>query len=186
MRGGERMKNRRSLSKAIALSGYSHTRLHQIFRAAGEQPCRCDLRTFKRVIRAHQNKPHGCCVLVEIDGQALTVEQWAARANTDPRTVRMRALRNGWSLERAVRESIARPGRWSQNLGRRCLIVTLDGESLSTREWAARAGVPKHVLFARRAAYGWTIEQTIRESIARPGVWKRGRKSALVRAAVSR
>lgn len=180
------MKNRRSLARAIALSGYARTRLQEIFRSAGEHPCRCDLRTFKRVLREHQNKPHGNSAPIEIDGCSLSIEQWAARANIKVRSLHRRAMRNGWTIERAVRESIARPGRWSQSSGRRCLVVTIDGEALSTREWAARAGVPKHVLFARRAAYGWTIEQTIRESIARPGVWKSARRAVPLRAAVSR
>lgn len=109
---------KRTLDEAIRISGYTRTTLQTIFAAAGESLRCCSLATFKRVVSAHQNRIHGNCTPITIDGETLTIEQWAARA-----------------------------------------------------------GVSRHVLYGRKAKFGWTLEQSVRASLERPGLWWRGRKS---------
>lgn len=173
------MKRRRSLAKAMALSGYTRTRLQSIFRAAGEHPCTCSIATFRRVLREHLARPHGNCELITIDGESLTITQWAERAEVNAKSIYRRAKRLEWSIERTIRESLRAPGRWSRGHGptdgtRR---IELDGESLTIAQWAGRAGVPPHVLRGRASHFGWSMEHTVRESIARPGVWTGKRAS---------
>lgn len=105
-------RHRRTLAQAIALSGYSRTRLQEIFSDADEHPCACSLATFRRVLREHFARPHGNCELVSIDGESLTLEAWAKRAQVSVAIVYRRARRYGWTREQTICASLARPGVW--------------------------------------------------------------------------
>ncbi len=106
----KRRNMKRTLAEAIRLSGYTRTVLQRMFADAGESLYCCSNARFKRVVSEHQNRSHGNCRLVTIDGETLTVEQWAVRAGVSRHVIYSRKRRRGWTLEQTIRASIAQPG----------------------------------------------------------------------------
>lgn len=91
-------------------------------------------------------------VMLTLDGETLTLTQWAERIGIPDGTLRRRVMR-GWPPEKVLQ------GR----LPRRGLRLTLNGETLTLVEWSERLGVPRHVLYTRHRA-GMPVEEVLKPS----------------------
>ena len=126
--------------------------------------------------------------MIVIDGKSDTIAAHARALGVLPHVLRNRAAALGGDYQRAADETRARFGEWKRGPKRGtpkpwAAIVDVDGERRTVSEWALRLGLTRKTLDNRKSANGWTWEQTIRASIARPGVWPRGRVPAQRRAA---
>jgi hypothetical protein len=88
---------------------------------------------------------------IEYQGERLTREDWAARFNLDPTTLRYR-LAQGWPIEKALTEP-PRPERKPR-------LIVYQGETLSLTQWAKRLGC-NHRTLGRRLDRGWPVERIL-------------------------
>lgn len=126
--------------------------------------------------------------MITIDGQLASIAAHARALGIMPHVLRNRASALGGDYQRAADETRRRFGEWKRGPKRGsskpwAVIVEIDGERMTVTRWAERCGTTRKALDNRKSSNGWTWEQTIRESIARPGAWPRGRVPAERRAA---
>lgn len=119
--------------------------------------------------------------MIAIDGRTDTIAAHALALGVPPSTLRNRAASLGGDYQAAADETRRRFGEWKRGPRRGSTMpgatrVTSDGESLTVAAWAKRCGVERRTLDQRKWANGWTWEQTIAASLARPGAWPRANR----------
>lgn len=82
--------------------------------------------------------------LVEFNGEALTIKQWAARLGLYEVTLRARLLNRNWTLERALTT-----GNIRAQCERTPKLIEFNGEALTKRAWAERLGITHGALAMR-------------------------------------
>jgi len=128
--------------------------------------------------------------MITIDGRTDTIAAHALALGVPPSTLRNRAAALGGDYQRAADETRRRFGEWKRGPRRGSTMpgatrVAIGGESLTVAAWAARCGVPRRTLDQRKWANGWTWEQTIAASLARPGAWPKVNRCAHERKAAA-
>ncbi len=89
-------------------------------------------------------------VMIEFNGEALSIRQWAARLGINQITLCYR-LGAGWSIERAFAPAVVR-------------TLEHNGETLTVAQWAARAGMSSQTLRARLAR-NWPLERALSQPV---------------------
>lgn len=98
---------------------------------------------------------------VQVAGALVSMPQAAHDAGMDPRLVRSRMQKHGWSADDALGLE-PRPTRWKERINFR-------GESLTIAEIAKQIGLPWRVLHRRVRESGWDIERAVSTPLSANG-----------------
>lgn len=89
--------------------------------------------------------------LIEHDGKALSLGQWAKELNMPIPTLRAR-FRNGWTIEQALSKESA---------GRKETLIECNGKALTLSGWSRELNIPRATLNARINRLHWTAEKAL-------------------------
>lgn len=106
----------------------------------------------------------------ELDGEILSVEEWAKRIGVSPNTIRSRIYQSGWSIRDALTtprnagkgDAFRSPAfrKAAQKPKRTIATLTHDGLTLSFTQWAERTGISMRTIRTRHVA-GWPVERIL-------------------------
>jgi len=112
-------------------------------------------------------------VLIEFNGEKMTVAQWADKLGMS-RTALYSRIRSGWKIEEAltapVDKALSIAGRIARFGPSRkpTIFLTVDGKTLSVSEWAAISGLSPNRIRQRLAA-GWGHEDAVKTPVQAHG-----------------
>jgi hypothetical protein len=133
--------------------------LDRIIGTKGYEPGNCRWATYQeQKLNQHVTKYY------EFQGKRMILGDWAKETGISETTLYMRLNRDKWTVEDAftipVRGMPPKSG-FSQIQSRK---ITLNGESLSLKQWAAKTGIPLSTL-KQRTKKGWDDERILTQPI---------------------
>lgn len=106
--------------------------------------------------------------IIEFQGQARTLTEWARQIGIGEPTLWIRLSDLGWSVERALTtpSTAKRPGP------RKGRLIEFDGRALTATQWVAETGIPLRTLLSRLDKHGWSVERALTTPV------RKGRRAA--------
>lgn len=100
---------------------------------------------------------------LSLNGETLTIGEWARRLGLSKNTINER-LKRDWCMDCALSISDKTWGCRHREGRRVAKLITWQGESLSARQWEKRLGWPRNRVLSR-VELGWTTEEIFREQV---------------------
>lgn len=97
-----------------------------------------------------------------IGGETLTRKEWCERYGMNMTTAYQRVMIRGWDFERAVKTPRVKRD-WEK------ILETIDGETLTRREWCERRGLNRKTVYERMAR-GETFYEAVTDRSLKQGV----------------
>ena len=95
-----------------------------------------------------------------MNGETLTVSEWARKTGVSIEAI-YRRIRHGWSDERCIVGPSRKSGGGKPGSGRRPgIFLTMDGETLSVKEWSANTGLTIDTIYGR-IRKGWSTRDVL-------------------------
>ena len=119
------------------------------------EPSNCRWATSKTQLRNRRANR-----IIDFNGESFCIAEWAERTGTSSAVISQRIDNLGWSIEDALTIKAEKACNWRGTKHQDAQLLTLNGETLTHRQWEEKLGLTKDVI-RNRIRRGWTIERAL-------------------------
>lgn len=128
-------------------------------------PSNCRWATYTQQLRNQRNTK-----FLTLNGETLPIIEWAERLGVTSVCI-INRLRRGWPVEKTLTSK-----SW-EGIHHGSMTTTINGKTLSIRQWAIKLGFRNINIIYDRLKLGWTIERALTTPARKYSMLNKGRKS---------